>query len=231
MALKTWLFLSSIGIFQAVLGPFACANGASAASMHQGVFRDHHVPASFPTSEQIRRVSLRSRQTKTALPMNDFCSTNDPTDEERILMARTHHEWRQRKQDRKLQESETIDIPVSIHILLQEDDPQLVSFRQVNRYIKTLNKGFGDSPFKFTLYSSDTTYNDTYAKCREEASFKQETRASTDQDGADVLHLWLCETNADNPGRLGYSYFPPITRTSYSSYDGVGECQQSGKRM
>ena len=148
--------------------------------------------------------------------------TYDPTDEERILMAQAHHEWRGQNHGRKLQDS-TIEIPVYIHVLLPETNAMQVTELQTIRFMNTLNKGFRDSPFTFVHYGTSTTYNNTYAVCREEEAFKTETRATADQDGSDVLHMWICDTNADYPNSIGYTYFPPLTRISARALDGIGK--------
>ena len=186
-------------------------------------FRDHHVPASFQAEPFQLHGSLRSRQAKDvkqALSGEDV--TYDPTDDERILMARIHHEWRGQNQGRHLQET-TIQIPVYIHVMLPERNALEVTDAQTTRFMNTLNKGFSASPFRFVLYGTSKTYNNTYAICREEAAFKTETRAMTDQDGTDVLHMWICDTNADYPNSIGYTYFPPITRVSARALDGIGK--------
>lgn len=215
--------------------------GAATASWNQpastlsgpGTFRDHNIPASSnddveakTSSSESEHSFMRSRKAveqveRSKIGQRSFCSTYDPTEEERLLMALTHQQWRSRHKGRKLQET-NIEIPVYIHMLLAQDSPRLTN-EQTKRYVNVLNRGFKGSPFKFALHGLDTTYNNTYARCQEEASFKKETRTRVEFDGPDVLHLWICDTNADAPGSVGYTYFPPIVQSSSSFLDGVGK--------
>ncbi|GKY98136.1 hypothetical protein MPSEU_000771400 [Mayamaea pseudoterrestris] len=189
-------------------------------SDHADKFRDHHVPAT--TAITPRPSLLRSRQLKEmqVVGAEDFCDTHPPTDHERLLMAQTHHKWQQEHQGRRILQEVSIQIPVHMHMLLKQDAVVLTN-QQIRKFVNTLNGAFASSPFEFVLYGTDITYNDSYAECREEAAFKKATRSLIEQDGTDVLHLWICDTNAVSKGSAGYSYFPPVTQSSSSDLDGV----------
>ncbi|GKY98135.1 hypothetical protein MPSEU_000771300 [Mayamaea pseudoterrestris] len=206
----------------------ATSSSSASSSLGEG-FQSHHIPLTTSrangnedaSSSQlyVRKSRQAAEQVVNDAKVGAMCSTHDPTDEERLLMAQAQQTWTSNPNRRRLQQ-EIIEIPVYMHMLLATNAPTLTQM-QLKKYVNTLNRGFKSSPFQFVLYQSDITYNNTYATCQEETAFKSETRSKVAQDGPDVLHLWICDTNANSPGSVGYSYFPPITQSSFKDLDGV----------
>jgi hypothetical protein len=164
-----------------------------------------------PTQKSLRSQRLHEQISSTTYP---------PTDEDRHLMARMHHEFP--NESRNLQISSTIQVPIYVHMLLNESAP-LLNHTHIIPFVRTLNKAFKSSPFYFVLNGIDATFNNTYAQCENETIFKSQTRGLAEDDGSDVLHIWICNTNSLSPGYVGWSYFPPITRSLESYMDGLGE--------
>jgi Pregnancy-associated plasma protein-A len=99
------------------------------------------------------------------------------------------------------------EIPVYVHVMLDEQGNGDVTQKQINSQIAVLNKNFGggespdaaDTGFSFTLAGVDRYRNNTWH--RDGASSKY--RSTTRQGGANALNIWLVDFRY-----LGIATFP-----------------------
>jgi len=171
------------------------------------------------------------------------CGTSAMTFDLQREMGDAHASWRDRhgNRDRDLSSARYV-IPVYFHVFKRppvsasrsspaasaenrhddyRDTPQhdgslLKDDR--NRFMRKLNQAYRSTPFWFRLLGHDEHVHGVWAACRDEIGFKRETRV----EGSDVLNVYVCDTDASQPGMVGYAHFPPVLRGDNPELDGVG---------
>jgi hypothetical protein len=120
---------------------------------------------------------------------------------------------------RNLQAAEPVYyvIPVHFHILKETSQSGGLSTESQKQFITLLNRGFRDSAFTFTLSGGTESINADWHKCNDEEGFKKALGVV----GSDILNVYVCNLYAQKPGQIGYSYYPPVAKSSWSSLDGV----------
>jgi hypothetical protein len=111
------------------------------------------------------------------------------------------------------------DIPVYVHVMLDEDGNGDVTRQQINRQIAVLNKNFSggesadaaDTGFRFTLEGVDRFRNDTWHRDGASNQYRSQTR----QGGANALNIWLLDFKF-----LGIATFP-WDYAKHSNVDGI----------
>jgi hypothetical protein len=115
--------------------------------------------------------------------------------------------------------ADVAEIPVYVHVMLDEEGNGDVTQKQINAQIAVLNKNFGgvespdaaDTGFSFTLAGVDRYRNDTWHRDRSSANY----RALTRQGGANALNIWLVDFEF-----LGIATFP-WDYAKHPSIDGI----------
>jgi hypothetical protein len=100
-----------------------------------------------------------------------------------------------------------VEVPVYVHVMLDEQGNGDVTRQQINRQIAVLNDTFGgrespvaaDAGFSFTLVGVDRFRNDTWHRDSASNSYRSQTR----QGGANALNIWLVDFKF-----LGIATFP-----------------------
>jgi hypothetical protein len=148
----------------------------------------------------------------------DPCGTKTPSVDEMEQMNKAVASWRSLSSNnrRRLEETSYV-IPVHLDILKETQEAGDLSTTSQRKFISTLNHGFRDSPFTFSLASVTETVHNEWYECSDEEGFKEALRVN----GTDVLNIYVCDTHAQSAGQIGYSYYPPITQESWRSLDGV----------
>ena len=113
--------------------------------------------------------------------------------------------------------STSYTIPVYLHVIKKNKVVGSLSKLSQRKFIKTLNRGFKGTAFSFYLAGVDEVINSAWHVGQDESGFKTALRVN----GTNVMNVYVLDTNAQQGGQIGYTYFPPITLSGANALDGV----------
>lgn len=110
----------------------------------------------------------------------------------------------------------SINVNVYFHVITDGAGKGALSAGDINAQMNVLNSAYANTPYKFTLVSTDTTANATwYTGCYGSAG--NTMKSALRLGGAADLNIYTCSPSG---GILGYATFPS-SYTSQPSLDGV----------
>ena len=138
------------------------------------------------------------------------CGTRDPGMEVMDLVEKQLEFTRRNGDSMHRRHLQTRQVPVSVHIFQDGNDGQ-VTDGQIADQVAVLNTSFQD--FTFVLRETERIDDPSFfAQCNDfgfsnqfKSNFRENNYAS---DGADVLHVYVCDTVRDGGGLLGQATFP-----------------------
>lgn len=154
---------------------------------------------SWSTQKEIEQVGAR-------------CKTPDADEDDIAEISRIVENWGQRPTELRLQ---VIQVPLYIHVMVNEDGDGAVSDVQINDQVDALNEAFGPD-IQYVLQEKIVTVNNEWHRCelgKNERVMKEALR----RGGSETLNIYLCEPIG---GLLGWATLP----TKYQRdprYDGV----------
>ena len=115
----------------------------------------------------------------------------------------------------------SINVSVYFHVVTDGAGNGNLSSQQINQQITVLNNAYANTPYRFTLVSTDVTANATwYTGCYGSGNAM---KSALRKGGAGDLNIYTCSPSG---GILGYATFPS-SYTSSPSIDGVVILDQS----
>jgi len=146
------------------------------------------------------------------LPMAEFATLScgaELSDSEMERMGAAYGTWKEkhRNRNRNLQATNH-NIPTHIHVAKHNATHGALDASQRTRMIDSLNRGFSNSSFTFSLDGYYEYENSTWAACNDTDTWQLQYQ----RDGhlPHVLNVYLCDIHARDIG--GYAYYPTITQ-------------------
>jgi hypothetical protein len=142
------------------------------------------------------------------------CMTPDADDDDIAELSRIVENWTQQSVNLRLT-YEVIQIPLYIHVMVNENGDGAVSDMQINDQVDALNAAFGPD-IQYVLQEKIVTVNNGWHRC-ELGENERDMKEALRRGGSETLNIYLCEPMG---GLLGWATLP----TKYQrdpTYDGV----------